>query len=130
MKKSALVLTAALVLAGLSVTPGVAQDMTQTAALVRVEPGKLANGNRASKILGGVVLNEANETVGKVDDLLIGADGRTPYAVLSVGGFLGLGDRLVAVPFDSLKMSASKIILPGATKEALKGMPEFKFAGG
>ncbi len=48
--------------------------------------------------------------------------------MLSVGGFLGLGDRLVVVPYDSLKMAANKIMLPGATKEALKALPEFKYA--
>lgn len=102
----------------------------QQAALIRVDVTKLTTGNRASKIIGATVVNEGNETVGKVDELLIGPDGRTPYAVLSVGGFLGLGDRLVVVPYESLKMSASKIILPGGSKEALKALPEYKYTRG
>lgn len=108
--------------------PLMAQSPPQTAALIKLDTTKLASGYRASKIIGGVVINEANETVGKVDELLIGPDGRTPYAVLSVGGFLGLGDRLVVVPYESLKMAANKIMLPGATKEALKALPEFRYA--
>ena len=94
--------------------------------------GPLATGERASYYCnsGGTVVNEANETVGRIDELLIGADGRTPYAVLSVGGFLGLGDRLVVVPYESLKMAANKIMLPGATREALKALPEFRYARG
>jgi len=115
---------------GLLADPLMAQSPPQTAALIKLDTAKLASGYRASKIIGGVVINEANEAVGKVDELLIGPDGRTPYAVLSVGGFLGLGDRLVVVPYDSLKMAANKIMLPGATKEALKALPEFKYARG
>ncbi|MBM3549648.1 MAG: PRC-barrel domain containing protein [Alphaproteobacteria bacterium] len=106
------------------------QGAPQTAALIRVDVTKLVTGNRASKIIGTSVVNEANETVGKVDELLIGPDGRTPYAVLSIGGFLGLGERLVVVPYESLKMAASKIILPGASKEALKALPEYKYTRG
>ncbi len=108
--------------------PLMAQSPPQTAALIKLDTTRLASGYRASKIIGGVVINEANETVGKVDELLIGPDGRTPYAVLSVGGFLGLGDRLVVVPYESLKMAANRIMLPGATKEALKALPEFRYA--
>lgn len=115
---------------GLLADPLMAQSPPQTAALIKLDTTKLASGYRASKIIGGVVINEANETVGKVDELLIGPDGRTPYAVLSVGGFLGLGDRLVVVPYETLKMAANKIMLPGATKEALKALPEFKCARG
>ncbi|MBL8689653.1 MAG: PRC-barrel domain-containing protein [Rhodospirillaceae bacterium] len=119
---------AAILALGLLADPLMAQSPPQTAALIKLDTTKLASGYRASKIIGGVVINEANESVGKVDELLIGPDGRTPYAVLSVGGFLGLGDRLVVVPYDSLKMAANKIMLPGATKEALKALPEFRYA--
>ena len=45
--------------------------------------------------------------------------------MLSVGGFLGIGDRLIVVPYDSLKIAANKIMLPGATKDALKVLPEY-----
>lgn len=126
MRKS-LVIASALVAGSLLSGPAMAQGVPQTVALIKVDVTKLASGYRASKIIGGTVVNEANETVGKVDELLIGADGKTPYAVLSVGGFLGLGDRLVVVPYDSLKMAANKIMLPGATKEALKVLPEYKY---
>lgn len=129
MKKSAIAAAAILSL-GLLAEPALAQGTPQPVALVKVDVTKLASGYRASKIIGGTVVNEANETVGKVDELLIGADGRTPYAVLSVGGFVGIGDRLVIVPYESLKMAPNKIMLPGATKEALKILPEFKYARG
>ena len=124
-----LVAASALVVGSLMIGPAViAQVVPQTAALIKVDAAKLVTGYRASKIIGATVVNEANETVGKVDELLIGADGRTPYAVLSVGGFLGLGNRLVVVPYDSLKLAAGKIMLPGATKDALKALPEYIYA--
>lgn len=126
--KNSLVVASALLAAGLLAGPGLAQVVPQSVALIKVDATKLGSGYRATRIIGGTVVNEANETVGEVDELLIGADGRTPYAVLSVGGFLGLGDRLVVVPYESLKMAANKIMLPGATKEALKALPEFKYA--
>jgi PRC-barrel domain protein len=107
-----------------------AQGTPQTIELAKVDVQKLAAGYRASKVIGSSVVNDANETVGKIDDLLISSDGKEPYAVLSVGGFLGMGTRLVVVPYDTLKFAGNKVILPGGTKEGLKMLPEFKYATG
>jgi hypothetical protein len=128
--RKVLVAASAVVAASLMLPPAMAQGVPQTAALIKVDVTKLTTGFRASKIIGATVVNEANETVGKIDDMLIGPDGKSPYAVLSVGGFLGLGDRLVVVPYESLKMAANKILLPGATKDALKALPEYKYVRG
>jgi PRC-barrel domain len=78
--------------------------------------------------IGSSVINDGNETIGKIDDLLVSSDGKDPYAVLSIGGFLGMGSHLVAVPYDSLKFTDKKFVLPGGTKEGLKMLPEFKYA--
>ena len=98
--------------------------------LVKVDVQKLAAGYRASKVIGSSVVNDANETIGKIDDLLVSPDGKQPYAVLSIGGFLGMGTHLVVVPYDTLKFADNKVILPGGTKEGLKRLPEFKYAAG
>lgn len=45
------------------------------------------------------------------------------YAIVSVGGFLGVGDKLVAVPFEGFKLAPEKATLPGANKDALQNMP-------
>ena len=84
----------------------------------------LPEGNHTHK---GVV-NDANETIGKIDDLLVTRDGKEPYAVLSVGGFLGMGARLVVIRYDSLKFADDKITLPGGTKDGLKMLPAFQYA--
>jgi hypothetical protein len=96
--------------------------------LAHVDVQKLSAGYRASKVIGSSVVNDANETIGKIDDLLVSPDGKQPYAVLSIGGFLGMGTHLVVVPYDTLKFADKKVILPGGTKEGLKTLPEFKYA--
>lgn len=105
-----------------------AQGTPQTVQLTKVDVIKVATGYRASKVIGASVVNEANDTVGKVDDVIIGQDGKSPFVVLSVGGFLGMGTKLIVLPYEQLKATENKIVLPGATKDALKALPEFKYA--
>ena len=102
--------------------------MPQTVELAKVDVQKLAAGYRASKVIGSSVVNEENEVIGKIDDLLVSLDGKEPYAVLSIGGFLGMGTHLVAVPYETLKSADDKIVLPGGTKNSLRMLPEFKYA--
>ena len=68
-----------------------AQDAPQTVDLVKVDVQKLAAGYRSPKVVGSNVLNDANEIIGTIDDLLVSRAGKQPYAVLSIGGFLGMG---------------------------------------
>ena len=97
-------------------------------AIVKVDVEVVAAGVRASRLIGSYVYNDEKEDIGSVDDLMIGEDDRVEFAILSVGGFLGLGARLVAVPFDSLETDDSgRIILPGATREELERLPGFKY---
>ena len=106
-----------------------AQGVQQTVPIAKVDVQTVAAGYRASKVIGSNVLNEANETIGKIDDLLVTRDGKEPYAVLSVGGFLGIGARLVVVRYDSLRFDPdNKIVLPGGTKDGLTMLPAFEYA--
>jgi sporulation protein YlmC with PRC-barrel domain len=89
----------------------------------------IARGWSATKqILGKPVYNAKNEKVGDVDDLIIAPDSASSYAIIGVGGFLGLGERQVAVPANHLKHTEGRIVLPDATKEALQAMPSFQYA--
>jgi len=85
--------------------------------------------NRASRIIGANVLNERNETVGEIEDLIINASGGAPTAVISVGGFLGIGARLVAVPLGELTFNSERErwVLNGATKESLQARPAYTY---
>jgi len=86
-----------------------------------------AAGYRAKKLIGATVYNDQNEKVGKIDDMIIAPDGKLSVAVVDVGGFLGLGAHRVAIPVEQFTQIEPKIVLPGATKQALKGLPEFKY---
>jgi hypothetical protein len=102
--------------------------LSQGVELVKVDVNVVAQGYRATKLIGENVTNEKNENVGKLDDIVIGRN-RVLFAILQVGGFLGLGGRLVAVPYESLKIddTGKKIELPGATQEELRKLTEFKY---
>jgi hypothetical protein len=97
-------------------------------ALVRVDVKAVAAGYRASKLISQTVINDKNEKIGTLDDLIVGKD-KVLFAVLQVGGFLGLGGHLIAVPYDVLQIddAGKKITLPGASKDELKNLPEFTY---
>jgi sporulation protein YlmC with PRC-barrel domain len=87
------------------------------------------NGWRASKLIGASVYNDRNERIGKIEDMLVSPDGKLSVAVIDVGGFLGIGKHRVAIPVDQFSdITAKKLVLPKATKETLKALPEFQFA--
>jgi hypothetical protein len=123
------ILFSAFALAIAMATPTLADDLTpQSAKTVTVDVTKINNGYRASKIIGSNVVNGSNEKIGTVDDLLVGRDDSVLYAIVSVGGFLGIGTKLVAVPFETLKIGADSLVLPVGTKDDLKALPTFEYA--
>jgi sporulation protein YlmC with PRC-barrel domain len=79
-------------------------------------------------VLGQPVYNDNNERVGSVDDIIITPDKAVSYAIIGTGGFLGLAKHDVAIPVSQFKLVDKKLVLPGATKEALKASPEFQYA--
>lgn len=113
-------------------TPAPVQNMpTKDDAALKVDTVRMREGYRVAKIMGGTVHNSQNQSVGTVDDLLLNASGdQVVVAVLSVGGFLGIGNKLVAVPYKDLQIERKNdgisLMLPNATKEALTAMPTFK----
>ena len=83
---------------------------------------------RASKVVGASVYNDQNQSIGSVDDVLMSdSDHKAGTAVISVGGFLGMGSKLVTVPFDQLKIENDKVVMPGASKASLDGMPDYHY---
>lgn len=123
----ALVLTAT-AFATVMMAPAWSQGVPQTMGLVKVDPSSVATGYRASKIVGAEVYNGANESVGKVDDVIVSNDGKIPYVVLAVGGFLGMGQRLVVVSSSALAIRDGKIVIADASRDQLKALPEFRYA--
>ena len=102
-----------------STTIGVSSEEMKTVAL----------GWSAKKhILGKSVYNDSNEKIGVVDDLIITPDQAVSYAIVGVGGFIGMGKHDVAIPAAQLKENHGKLVLAGASKHALQGMPAFRYA--
>ncbi len=101
-----------------------------TTGPLAVDAARLHEGRRASKVIGSTVYGgDGNDSIGSVDDLIVPRDGGNLVAILSVGGFLGIGAKLVAVPYERLQYNAERDrwMLPGATKEALTALPTFAY---
>jgi sporulation protein YlmC with PRC-barrel domain len=120
----------ATILIAIAVTGAAHQSFAQGApqTVTKVNVVAVAQGFRSSKIEGSSVVNDHGDTIGKVDDIVLANDTANAYAILSVGGFLGLGTYLVAVPFKDLQIAKDKITLAGATKDQLKSLPPFQYA--
>ena len=162
---------------GQQTTPSPAAPGAERTTAAPVETGRLQRTHgawRSSEIVGTAVYNDHDERIGSVDDLLVGQDGRISEAVLSVGGFLGIGAKLVAVPYSRLRLeehvedrtataggpgggatvppvapvgplaapgapgapaatpparpvATTRLVLPGATRDALRAEPEFRY---
>ena len=111
-----------------AVLPGAAPSSDPRIATVTLQGGL-----RASQLIGAAVYNEQNDKVGSVDDLIVKQGDRVVTAIVSVGGFLGLGAKLVAVPYHQLRIdstrAATKVVMPGASKAALSALPTFDDGG-
>ncbi|ADG17911.1 sporulation protein YlmC with PRC-barrel domain [Paraburkholderia atlantica] len=122
---AAITLISALGTGGSAFAQGAPQAITEK----RTDVVQLASGYRASKLSGADVYNRNKDNIGTLDDLIVSpGTERTTYAILSVGGFLGLGKHLVAVPFNDLQIDNRRIVLPDGTKKSLEALPEFKYA--
>jgi sporulation protein YlmC with PRC-barrel domain len=90
--------------------------------------GQLAYGVSVKKtLLGKSVVNDKGERIGKVDDLIVDPAKSLSYAIIGAGGFLGVAKHDVAVPAGVFKYDGAKIILDGATKDALLKLPAFVY---
>jgi hypothetical protein len=98
----------------------------QEVALTPMQATEVARGYRAEGLKIKPVVNDKNETIGRISDFIFGKDGNI-YVVLAVGDFTGVGGLLVAIPFRSLKLDDPNgdIVLPGASRAALEKLPVF-----
>jgi hypothetical protein len=138
--------------AALAVTPALAQQSTtpapsQPAPQAQPAPTKpdtmtstgmtksfidtqTANQWSASKLIGLKVVGGNNESIGEINDLLVDDSGNLVAAVIGVGGFLGIGEKDVAIAFDSVDImrdaDGNEQAKLAMTKEQLQNAPEFK----
>lgn len=107
-----------------------AAESTAAPAPTGETAGALGSGEISAKeLLAENVRNAANESIGNINDVLIGGDGKIAAVIIGVGGFLGMGEKNVALPFDQLifaKDAADDLIVStSATKESLQAAPEY-----
>jgi sporulation protein YlmC with PRC-barrel domain len=101
----------------------------QTIGASQEEVKILAVGWSAKKnILGKAVYNDNNEKIGTIDDIIISPDHTVSFAIVGIGGFLGMGKHDVAIPMNQLEVDQDHFLLPGATEAALKALPPFEYA--
>lgn len=89
----------------------------------------IAGWSAKKDILGKTVYNDQKQKVGKVDDIVIAPDNSVSFAIIGVGGFVGIGKHDVAIPVEQIESRDNNLVLPGATKQALKDLPKFEYTG-
>jgi sporulation protein YlmC with PRC-barrel domain len=117
--------TALLASVAFAQSPSTSSDTTKnspTATMSDKSSTSSFHGNwRASKLVGLSVYNDKNESVGSINDMLTDKDGKIVAVVIGVGGFLGVGEHLVAVPFDKVKFSTEPVAYTGAANAPASG---------
>jgi sporulation protein YlmC with PRC-barrel domain len=96
--------------------PGMMQGMRE---------GQRSSNLSMNSIMNANVRNQYGDDIGTVDNLVVDHRGRITHAVISVGGFLGIGDKSVAVPFDELENIGPYFVFYRGTEEQLESMPQF-----
>ncbi len=79
-------------------------------------------------LMGKTIYNDAGDKVGKVEDLIIAPDRNVSYLIVGAGGFVGIGRHDVAIAISQVQDKGGKLVLPGATKDSIKALPEFTYA--
>src|SRR5262245_63271222 len=107
--------TALLASVALAQSPSTSSDTTKNSPTTTMSdtssmaPSSFQGNWRASKLVGLSVYNEKNESVGSINDMLTDKNGKIVAVVIGVGGFLGVGEHLVAVPFEKVKFSSEPV---------------------
>jgi sporulation protein YlmC with PRC-barrel domain len=122
-----------LMLASIALTaPAISHAQVAGSTLIGVSVAELRDVSMGwstkRKILGQPVFNEKDERIGSIDDVIISPDKAVSYAIINAGGFTGLTKHDVAIPVSQMKLVDNKLVLAGATKEALKASPPFEYA--
>ncbi len=125
--------TSVLVLAGIVLMmPMVVRAQVAGSTLIGVAAAELRDvtlgWSAKRQVLGQPVFNDKDERIGSVDDIVISPDKAISYVIVNAGGFIGVTKHDVAVSVSQLKLADGKLVLPGATREALKASPPFEYA--
>ena len=131
MEKTLLIaaLTGASLLGVVGVSHGQVAGSSTTTGVTVTENTQIAMGWSVKKtVLGKTVYNDTGTKIGNVEDLIISPQRKLSYAIIGAGGFVGMGRHDVAVPVSQLENRSGKLVMVGASKEALKSLPAFAYA--
>lgn len=109
------------------VTPPAAGSSAATTTMAFIS-NQRADQFLANDLIGTTVYGAGNETLGEINDLLVEPDGSVSAAVIGVGGFLGVGEKNVAVPFqmvEKMRNASGQRLVLRKTKDELKSAPTF-----
>ena len=121
-------------LVALLLTPSVTDARGQTAGTKRpgafvVEPKDVISGWSVQRqLLWQPVYNDQDEKIGKIEDIILNKERTASYAIVSIGGFLGLGAHDAAIPASLFHMKNGRLVLPGATMDQLRTIPPFEYS--
>src|SRR6195256_4296634 len=115
--------TALLATAAFAQTPPATTDRANMAPAAASDSASFQGTWRASKLVGLSVYNDNNESLGSINDLLTDKSGNIKAVVIGVGGFLGVGEHLVAVPLDKIKFVNEPVVYAGAAAPASGARP-------
>lgn len=88
----------------------------------------LATGWSVKKEFIGEPVHDTNgQEIGTVDDVIVGKEDSLIFAIVGIGGFMGLGTYDVAIEFSRFKLGKYGLLLPDASKETLQGLPQFVY---
>ncbi|MFN3658918.1 MAG: PRC-barrel domain-containing protein [Pseudolabrys sp.] len=113
--------------------PGTMGQQADTARKPGFAQNQSANEWRASKLIGTSVYGPDNASIGEINDVIIGSDGQFKAAIVGVGGFLGMGEKNVALPFEALSVSRKANsesidkVTVSYSKDELKNAPTFAY---
>jgi sporulation protein YlmC with PRC-barrel domain len=110
--------TALLATVAFAQSPTITTDKAAPAATATTTTTTASGEWRTSKMDGIKVYNDANENIGSINDLLMDKSGNVKIAVIGVGGFLGMGEHLVAVPYEKLKFVNQAVASTTTTRPA------------
>ena len=112
--------------------PAISQAQVAGSTLLGVSYGELRDvtlgWSAKRQILGHPVYNNMDERIGSVDDIVVTTEKSVSYAIINAGGFLAVAKHNVAIPVSQFKLDGDKLVLPGATRDALKAAPQFDYA--
>jgi sporulation protein YlmC with PRC-barrel domain len=111
--------------AALFVAPLLAFAQASAPTLTPAERHDWERSHRISKIIGSEVRNKSGDKIGDVRDLVVDDKGTIKLAIVSTGGFLGVGDRLHAVPWDVLALGPKDDHILDIDKAHLQAAPGF-----